>query len=127
MSEMRCRFVLLKYSPTVRSEVEAPCLVVAHIYPWGSEESGLLQIVEPEKWPILISEEHRDYIAQLIEDWEQVGPSHMPVLFEQLCQLSIGPLRTAGEGRCPPEQVESIASKFFTEYFHINEVPPRSS
>jgi len=61
MVDILCNYILLEYSPTVRSEAAIPCLVIAHFFTQQADLDGdhSLKVIAPEKW----SEKYRASIA----------------------------------------------------------------
>jgi|SRR5580698_6226110 hypothetical protein len=114
MVDILCNYILLEYSPTVRSEAAIPCLVIAHFFTQQADLDGdhSLKVIAPEKWSEEISCEHREYLDALIKDWKETPHSEIRMLLEQLSHLSIGPLRTVHVAHCSPTDLGEIAAKF---------------
>jgi hypothetical protein len=88
-------------------------MVVLHLYPRDRKNDGHLRIVRPEEWPDWLSLQHRGYLTELMDDWNHTPLSELPLLLDQLAELSIGPLRSAGHGQCTSKQIDAIMSHFF--------------
>jgi hypothetical protein len=105
-------------------------MAVVHIYPSGRKSSGHLRIIRPAEWPDWVTLQHREYLAGLIDDWNQTPPSQLSLLLDQLSELSTGPLRSAGSGPCACGQIDAVTAEFFgsakshTEYMLQQEHQP---
>lgn len=115
MVEVLCSYVLLKYSPTVRSEAGLPCLVVVFRQQGNVDGKGFLEVIALKEWPEEISREHREYLDALIEDWKSKPPSEAATLFKYLSNLTIGPLRSVHTDQCSPSELRKIVSRFLGE------------
>ena len=89
-------FCALQYMPRGRKSTSAaasPVVLLVH----RSEDGRLRILVHPERSKIIRSED-LDYIESLFQDLPERAKIDPDLLFEQLCHLGVGPLRTKAVG-----------------------------
>ncbi len=79
-------FVLLQFSPDPQSQGLSFLLA-------GPQPGKPLEITLPGTWQKSLSPQDQDYLAALIDEWENTPPERVSDLLEQLVRLSHGPLR----------------------------------
>ena len=57
-----------------------------------------LEIVVPFAWQSGVATGDREYLEELMTDWQGMAADEIPGLLQQLSELSIGPLRAVESG-----------------------------
>ena len=111
MPQNQVHFVLLQFSPHSREETVTILLV-------DTEDGNPLQISVDSAWEQRVDSADREYLAALIDDWQNTPPEGIPDLIHELCALSRGPLRLVQEKHAPLAQKTSFFEPKSEEHIH---------
>ena len=85
------RYTILSYAPTALSEPDAACFVIAEDL--SNTEHPKINVFVPTQFDKNISEDHRQYIAELVRCISSTPDSDMGQFLLGIQDLSVGPLR----------------------------------
>jgi hypothetical protein len=94
-------YCVVEYKPkpwTTPAESPAPAILLAI-----KEQEGLCLFIDPT-WQKFVREEDSNYIQDLIATLKERSEHEPELLFQQLSELSLGPLVTADVGTDLPDQ-----------------------
>jgi hypothetical protein len=111
VSILRYRYILLAYA--ARSE-EDPSLPLAVACVAFEAPSRNCELFIKKDWEQHVSDSHRDYIEATFEDWVKVMESSSGELPPHILELSVGPIRTVGDGECDKEDLNTYIESFLT-------------
>jgi len=80
-----CQNVVLEYISCPGAAEGIPILVVSL-----DRTQGRLRIFAPQPWPEFVVSDDREYLDDLIDDWNSRPPEQLSLLMEQLSELSLG-------------------------------------
>jgi len=88
MGQKSTRYVLLCYAPAAMPGI--PVLIV--------EGEASLEVRLPINWKNGLHADDRDYLAELISDWQEAEADRMHGILDELSELCVGPLRARESG-----------------------------
>jgi hypothetical protein len=53
-----------------------------------------LEVSLPAHWGESLSDEDREYLSELVSDWQSARGESVPAILRELSQLAVGPLKT---------------------------------
>lgn len=89
MSQQPSRFVLLCYNPG-QENAGIPVLIL--------EDGPGLKVHVPPNWHAGLDANDREYLSELMSDWEEADSERVPGILRELSELSVGPLRLRDSG-----------------------------
>ena len=103
LNDMQCDYVLLKYCPDPRSSTGRRVgLVFLH------STARRLQVQTPADWQRGIPMEDLDYIQDVFNDLETLDEVSGAEALRELCEMSVGVLRTEQQGTCNEKDLEML-------------------
>jgi hypothetical protein len=101
---LRYGFVLLAYAGRPEEEASFP-IAVACVALESVVRNAVLFI--RDDWERRVQENHREYIEDTFQDWEELLSSSSGGIPPILLELSVGPFRTVEEGECDEQDISA--------------------
>lgn len=122
-SQLECEFVVLAYASDATQEDLLPVAIAAREL--GPEHARGLMLHIPAVLAITVSKRHLDYLHELFESWREMAGDRLDALFQELRELSSGPLRTREVGYCSIGDLPLLVNKVLGANELFNESPGR--
>ena len=94
-----------------RPEAEAAFSMAAVCVPLDSRIGNAALFIRRD-WEEHVRESHREYIESTFRDWKQLLDASPGVIPPRLGDLSVGPLRTVGDGECEEQDLTKHVGSF---------------
>lgn len=106
MTERLLRYVKIEYAPSPTQAEGIPWALVAVDSASPKDRILIHEIEGCDSW---IEAHDHEYLEALLSDWKTMRNEHGVALLDSLCELAIGPLRTAVSGECAKEELDRLA------------------
>jgi hypothetical protein len=103
--------MFLAYAGSPNEEPSFPIAVVC--VPLDPTLPGATLFVKDD-WERHVREVHQSYIQDSFVDWLHLMESNVRAILPQITDLSVGPIRTVGDGECDEEEMMVRVEGFLT-------------
>jgi hypothetical protein len=98
-----CEYMLLGFAPLKDEASTLSCIAVAR-----NLATNAIHVSVKTSWLSSLPDDHRTYTLALVEDWSNRRGHMVTELFQQLPNLSVGPLRYLRSGRCSVHGLDQL-------------------
>jgi hypothetical protein len=109
--ELKCEFIVLAYVSDPLQKSLSPVAVIGRELGSGNTRRLLLHVATVLQ--TVASKRHLDYLHDLFESWREVAGDGIDILFQEIGELSSGPLRAISSGFCSINDLPRVVGHVF--------------